>query len=82
VPGLRPPEVAPATEPDAPTAAAPSASAAARRRIALFVLVLLLAGGAAWGAGRLLSSTIEPAPADPHMNHQMMPGMPMSGMSM
>jgi hypothetical protein len=83
VPGLRPPEVAPATEP-APTAGATAPEArAARRRIALFLLVLLVAASAAWGAGRLLSQTLEPAPADPHPGHQMQPGMPMMpGMSM
>jgi hypothetical protein len=85
VPGLPQPEVAVAIEPATPAvtrAADPgvarSATLAARRRIALFLLVLLAAGAAAWGAGRLLSQTIEPAPMDPGMHHQMMPGM--SGM--
>ena len=80
MPGLRPPEVAPATEPaPAPGAPAPEARAA-RRRIALFLLVLLVAASAAWGAGRLLSQTLEPAaPVHPHMDmdHSTMPGMSM-----
>jgi hypothetical protein len=87
VPGLRPPEVAPAIEAPAPAEPAPvdvrSAAAAARRRIALFALVLLVAGSAAWGAGRLLSRTLEPAPAQPVMDHRMGPGMhEMPGMTM
>jgi hypothetical protein len=86
VPGPRPPAVAPATEP-APAEPAPvdvrSAATAARRRIALFVLVLLIAASAAWGAGRLLSRTLEPAPAQPMTDHRMGPGMhDMPGMTM
>jgi hypothetical protein len=78
VPGLPPPAVAPASVP-APAATAREAGAA-RRRIALFLLVLVVAASAAWGAGRLLSQTLEPAaPMDPHMNmdHSSMPGMQM-----
>lgn len=80
MPGLRQPEVAaaiePARPPDVRTPTDRSATLAARRRIALFLLVLLVAGAAAWGAGRLLSRSIEPAPIDPGMHHRMMPGMP------
>lgn len=86
MPGLPQPEVAaaiePARTPAARTPTARSATLAARRRIALFLLVLLVAGGAAWGAGRLLSRSIEPAPMDPGTHHRMMPGMPsMPGMT-
>ena len=47
----------------------------ARRRIALFLLVLVLAGGAAWGAGRVLSANL--VVDDPGHGHDMtnMPGM-------
>jgi hypothetical protein len=55
--------------------AAPGFTSEARRRIALFLLVLVLAGGAAWGAGRVLSTTM--VTVDPHQGHDMtdMPGM-------
>jgi uncharacterized protein involved in copper resistance len=85
------PEVAPAPGAESPDrdGLARTAARAARRRIALFLLVLLVAGGAAWGAGRLMSQTLEPAPApmDPGMDHrmqggEMMPGMDMPGMDM
>jgi hypothetical protein len=69
-------------EPVAPSAVRGS-SREAGRRIALFVLVLLVAGGAAFGAGKLLSAGMTPAEMSGHdmSGHTMsdMPGMDTTG---